>query len=145
MTRTDTAGRGASDTLPLARLLDGFAAMDEGRTGDARYRLRQVAGLPEPSLEAGNAARSLAELEAMDGDLTGAEGHVKRAITAFREVARLQPSTRLRAQEGEATSLLLAGEIMLRRGQVAAGQALLGRARVIFERLGDERSAEAWA
>lgn len=149
MTRPETANQGTApeEMRSLARLLDGIAAMDEGRTGNARYRLRQVVadGAAEPSLEVGHAARALAELDAMDGDLSGAEGHIKRAVTAFREAARVHPSSRVRAQEGEGASLLLGGEIMLRRGQTAAGDALLGRARVIFERLGDERSAEAWA
>lgn len=130
----------------LAGILDGFAHFDEGRPGAARARFQAaaLASAREPTMEAGIAHRSLAEIDAMEGDLAGVEAHLKRAVTTFREVARLQRSLKVRAQEAEASCLLLGGEVMNRRGQSTAGDALLGRARVLLDRLGDERSGEAW-
>jgi hypothetical protein len=40
--------------------------------------------------------------------------------------------------------LLLGGELLARRGMPGSGEALFARARVLLERLGDDRSAEAW-
>ena len=130
----------------LSGLLDGLASLEDGRTGVARYRFQSLvaAGVREPSLEVGYAWRALAEIDTAEGDLAGAENNLKRAVNLFRELARLQPGARVRAQEAEASCLLLGGELMLRRGQTTAGEALLGRARVLLDRLGDERSGEAW-
>lgn len=137
----------ASDLRPLSRLIDGMRALDAGQSGVARFRFEQVVaeGGERPALEVAHAWRGLAQLCARDGDLGTADAHLKHAVSVYRDVARLDPIYRARAQEGEAAALLLAAELLERRGQSEGGLRMLERAHEVLDSLGDERSAEGWA
>lgn len=144
-TRRESAG--GDGVVAIAELLEGLAASERGDLALAQARFERALRSNDghASMETGHALRGLAELALLRGDLGTAEGLLKQAVTAFRDVARLQPTSRLRASEAEAGVLLLGAEVLLRRGTPANGEALLGRARALIDRLGDDRSAEAWS
>jgi tetratricopeptide (TPR) repeat protein len=136
-----------TETRQLARLLDGIVALEQGHLGIAKFRFDEIVGASKgkPQLEAGHAWRALAEISIRRGDVAGAEESLKHAVRAYREVARVDPTARARAGEGEGAALLLGAELLLRRGLTDASKQVLYRTAEVLAKLGDDRSAEAWA
>lgn len=135
------------DTRQLARLLDGMSALDQGHLGVARHRFDAILAdaVDRPLLEAGHAWRGLAQISVRRGDVAQAEEQLKQAVRAYRAIARVDSTARVRAAEGEGAALLLGAELLLRRGLTDEGRNVLRRAANVLVRLGENRSAEAWA
>lgn len=132
---------------PLALLVDGLDALERGRSSHAKLRFEQTIreSGAVASLEVGHAWRGMAERAIHAGEIADAEAYLRRAVSVFREVARAHPTMQQRAKEAEGLVLLAGGELLMLRGLFDTANSLLYRAERVLVRLGDERTAEAWA
>ncbi len=129
-------------------LSNGEQAVRQGYPDDARMyfeaALLQFRG-PELRLGEAHAMRGLAQVATVNGDPVEAERYVRGAVNGYRELFQqleqidqsgVSVAMKKQARMGEAASLVLLGEILVRRGARADARTALSHARVLGSKLG---------
>lgn len=129
-------------------LTNGEQAVQQGYPDDARMyfeaALLQFRG-PELRLGEAHAMRGLAQVATVNGDPGEAERFARSAVRGYRELftqlERIDPdgvsnSMKTQSRMGEAASLVLLGEILVRRGARDDARTALSHARVLGATLG---------
>ncbi|MFT6143193.1 MAG: tetratricopeptide (TPR) repeat protein [Myxococcota bacterium] len=129
-------------------LSNGEQAVRQGYPVDARMyfeaALLQFRG-PELRLGEAHAMRGLAQVATVNGDPGEAERYARGAVNGYRELFQqlekidksgISEGMKKQARMGEAASLVLLGEVLVRRGARADARTALSHARVLGSKLG---------
>ncbi len=129
-------------------LSNGEQAVRQGYPDDARMyfeaALLQFRG-PELRLGEAHALRGLAQVATVNGDPGEAERYARGAVSGYRDLFKqleqidqsgVSEGMKKQARMGEAASLVLLGEILVRRGARADARTALSHARVLGSKLG---------
>lgn len=138
-------------------LVNGDRALKQGYPSDARAHFESALfqfRSPELRLGEAHAQRGLAQVALADGELSEAERRARAARRAYRELIEILDrvdhegvSAQLRqdAEEGEASTLVVLGDILVRSARNEEARDALGRAREIYATLSQPPSeAGVW-
>lgn len=153
--RSGLGGGTVDERLDAGRhhLMNGERALRSGYVDESRSHfeaaLLQFRG-PELRLGEAHSLRGLAEVELMCGNVALAEETARVAAAAYRDLREMLPhidpdgvsgGLGRDAEEGEAASLVLVGDLLMRSGKLGEARETLAYARAMFGGLGDVPSA----